>query len=276
MGPHGCVSTRWRRDGVHRQAAGGGRRRGFAEEAAARLRRPAPPRLTPGGPPAAPSPPPRARRPRQRACSPGPPLHRRALPACPDRRRRPGDGREPKRRRIFKARAVGGAARARRPRCGGAALSSAPWPKEPAAPTTGEVRSTGGGGYADRWDAGGQPRVRVVARHDCANFVSQCLAAFGSRPTIRAGSRMAAKNGTAFPRPTPGSTAARRRARSRRRRRPHAITSIEPRIRCPEWAEGRHCVPGPGERRGGVAEVIICVGGRAASGSTTATPRASS
>ncbi len=52
--------------------------------------------------------------------------------------------------------------------------------------------------YADRWALGNNPAYWSSADNDCANFVSQCLAAGGLRPIEDAGREWRA-SGTAYP-----------------------------------------------------------------------------
>ena len=69
--------------------------------------------------------------------------------------------------------------------------------------------------YADAWALKGNPEYWSSPDNDCANFVSQCLAAGGLRPTYDAG-REWRSNGTEFPTVAWVNCGAQRRALSAR------------------------------------------------------------
>ena len=81
--------------------------------------------------------------------------------------------------------------------------------------------------YADRWALGNNPRYWSSPDNDCADFVSQCLAAGGLRPLWTTPAVEWHANGTDFPTVAWVNCGAQRRALSAARRVPHALHRAE-------------------------------------------------
>ena len=117
--------------------------------------------------------------------------------------------------------------------------------------------------YADVWALKVNPEYWSSPDSDCANFVSQCLAAGGLRPTSDAG-REWRSNGLEFPTTAWVNCGAQKRALACTRRDAHLATSCGSRARC--RPDGRpETFVYLGNVEGGKLEwqhVIICAGRR--------------
>ena len=116
--------------------------------------------------------------------------------------------------------------------------------------------------YADAWALKVNPEYWSSPDNDCANFVSQCLAAGGLRPTYEAG-REWRSNGTEFPTVAWVNCGAQKRALSARARGRSRYIARTTRTLPPGWAAGDivylgNVVEGNVEWQ----HVIICAGRR--------------
>ena len=127
--------------------------------------------------------------------------------------------------------------------------------------------------YADAWALKVNPEYWSSPDNDCANFVSQCLAAGGLRPTYDAG-REWRSNGTEFPTVAWVNCGAQKRALSARAAGRSRYIARTTRTLPPGWAAGDIVYLGnvvDGERSSGSTWSSAPADG-AVSGSTTATP----